>query len=134
RGTVSFQLRRPLSCRAMIDFPIGIKVPVSFADPAVEISPRLIERQTGDLIRGISNRPIGSAPAHAAILTILIASAEISLTDILRRTIVGVAGLIAHQPFVHIETNIEALANRGHESRSEIDAPLQEARRRAHDG
>src|SRR5262249_61636050 len=51
---------------AVIDLPIGIEVPVSFAH-AVD-GPRSIERQPRDLVRRTSDRPIGTSSSSASIL------------------------------------------------------------------
>src|SRR5262245_43104120 len=57
----------------VIDPPIGIEVPVSFAHAAD--GPRSIEREPRDLVRRTSNRPIGT-PSSSASIPIFIAAGE----------------------------------------------------------
>src|SRR5262249_20086007 len=118
---------------AVIDLPIGIEVPVSSAH-AAEIGPCSIERETRNLVRRTSDRPIGSSSCTPSILFFTAAGDDIPLAHILRRTVVAVVVSFAHRPFVDVKAHIEALAYGRHGARSEIDAPLQEARRWSDDG
>src|SRR6516165_7971182 len=116
---------------AVIDLPIGIEVPVSFAHAA---APRSIEREPRDPVRRTSDRPFGTPSSSASILIFVAAGEDITFTHVLRRTVVAVIVVCAHRPFVDVEADIEALACGSHQARSEIDAPLQEARRWSDDG
>src|SRR6516162_862666 len=117
---------------AVIDPPIGLEVPVSFAH-AVD-GPRSIEREPRDPVRRTSDRPIGTPSSRASTLLFIAAGGDITFTHVLRRTVVAVIVVCAHRPFVDVEADIEALARGSHQARSEIDAPLQEARRWSDDG
>src|SRR6516165_14782 len=112
---------------AVIDLPISIEVPVSFAHAVA--GPRSIERESRDPVRRTSDRPIGTPSSSASILIFVAAGEDIPFAHVLRRTVVAVIVVCAHRPFVDVEADIEALARGSHQARSEIDAPLQEARR-----
>src|SRR5262249_57398251 len=116
-----------------MDLQISNEVPVSFAH-ATDIGPRSIERETRNLVRGTSDRPIGTRSCSTSILIFIAAGDDISFAYVLRRTVVAVVVFFAHRPFVDVEADIEALTDGSHEARSEIDAPLQEARRWSDDG
>src|SRR6516164_5611468 len=118
---------------AVIDLPIGIEVPVSFAH-AAEIGPCSIERETRDPVRTTSNRPIGTPSSSAGVLIFIATSENIPFAHVLRRTVIAVVVFLSHRPFVDVEADIEALVHESHQARSEIDAPLQEARRWSEDG
>src|SRR5262249_34109200 len=118
---------------AVSDLPIGIEVPVSFAH-AAEIGPCSIERETRNLVRRTSDRPIGTPSSSASILIFVAAGEDIPFAHVLRRTVVAVIVVCAHRPFVDVEADIEALARGSHQARSEMDTPLQEARRWSDDG
>ena len=117
----------------MINLPIGIEVPISFAH-AAEIGPCSIERETRNLVWRTSDRPIGTSSCSTSILIFTAAGDDIPFAHILRRTVVAVIVFSAHRPFVDVEADIEALTDGSHQARSEIDAPLQETRRWSDDG
>src|SRR5262249_27520007 len=113
---------------AVIDLPIDIQVPGSFAHSAY-IWARSIKRETRDPVRRTSDRPIGTPSSSASLLIFIAAGDDIPFAHVLRRTVVAVVEFFAHRPFVDVEADIEALVHESHQARSEIDAPLQEARR-----
>src|SRR5262249_5309266 len=117
---------------AVIDLPITIEVPVSFAH-AVD-RPASIEREPRDPVRTTSNRPIGTPSSSAGVLIFIATRENIPFAHVLRRTVIAVVVFLAHRPFVDVEADIEALVHESHQARSEIDAPLQEARRWSEDG
>src|SRR5207248_133664 len=68
----------------VIDLPIGVEVPVAFAD-TFEMGPCLIERQTGDLIRRTPDRPVGTPSGSACIpISVVAAGNNVSFAHILR--------------------------------------------------
>src|SRR5262245_43246323 len=71
---------------AVIDLPIAIEVPVSFAH-AVD-RPASIEREPRDPVRTTSNRPIGAASCRASILICIAAGDDIPFAHILRWTVI----------------------------------------------
>src|SRR6266516_6576591 len=103
---------------AVINLPIGIEVPVSFAHPA-EIGPCSIKRETRNLVWRTADRPIGAPSCRASILICIAAGDDIPLTHILRRPVVAVIVFVAHRAFVDVEAYIEALAHGLHHTRSE---------------
>ena len=70
----------------MVDLPIGIKVPISFTH-ATEIGPGVIERESRDLVRRTSDRPIGASSSGASVNTIVTIGENVALAHILRRAI-----------------------------------------------
>ena len=117
---------------AVIDLPIAIEVPVSFAH-AVD-RPASIEREPRDPVRTTSNRPIGTPSSSAGVLIFIATRENIPFAHVLRWTVIAVVVFLAHRPFVDVEADIEALAHGSHQARSEVDAPLQKARRWSDDG
>ena len=118
----------------MIDLPVGIEVPVSFAD-TFEIRPCLIERQPSDPIRATSDRPIGTASGSARIhISVVAAGNNVSFAHIGRWTVIAIVISCTHRPFVDVEAHIEALAHVAREARSEIDTPLHETHCRSDNG
>src|SRR5262249_17009239 len=113
---------------AVIKLPIRSEGPISCAH-AAQIRTSSIERETRNLVWRTSDRPIGTSSCSTSILIFTAAGDDIPFAHILRRTVVAVVIFFAHRPFVDVKAHIEALAYGRHEARSEIDAPLQEARR-----
>src|SRR5262249_22150206 len=118
---------------SVIDVPVGIEVPVAFADTFD--TGCLIERQTNDLVRGAPDRPVG-APSGSARINISVATRgnNVSFAHIRRWPVIAVAIPFAHRSFVDVEAHIERLAHGAHEPRSEIDAPLHETYCRSDNG
>src|SRR5262249_34482743 len=99
----------------VIDLPIGIEVPVSFAHAAD--GPRSIKREPRDVVRRTSDRPIGTSSSSARIHMV-------SFATIRRWAVIAVVIPSAHRPFVDVEAHIEALAHGLHEARPQINSPL----------
>src|SRR5262245_31443214 len=113
---------------AVIDLPIAIDVPVSFAH-AVD-RPASIEREPRDPVRTTSNRPIGTPSSSAGVLIFIATRENIPFAHVLRRPVVAVIVFVAHRAFVHVEAYIDAVAHGLYHTRPQIDSPLQEACRR----
>src|SRR5262245_42930324 len=94
---------------AVIDLPIGIEVPVSFAH-AVD-GPRSIEREPRDLVRRTSDRPIGTSASSARIHISIVAGNNVSFAHIGRCAVIAVVIPFAHRTLVDVYVHIAALAH-----------------------
>src|SRR5262245_61833178 len=106
----------------VIDLPIGIEVPVSFAH-AVD-GPRSIKREPRDRVRRTSDRPIGTSSNSARIHISIVDGSNVSFAHIGRWAVIAVVIPSAHRPFVDVEAHIEALAHGLYEARPQINSPL----------